>query len=132
VAMTGFGGKMIAVRGVRGATDVVVDEPGAVLRATRQLLEAMLEANPKLKPEDLASVIFTVTPDLSSEYPAKAARELGWRDVPLLCTCEIPVPGGLPRIVRALAHWNTELPQNSIKHVYLGEAIHLRPDLKEG
>jgi chorismate mutase len=89
----------------------------------------LLKANPTLRLQDLASVVFTVTPDLSSVYPAKAARELGWNEVPLLCTCEIPVPGGLPRIVRVLAHWNTEIPQRSIKHVYLGEAVRLRPDL---
>ncbi len=119
----------MSVRGVRGAIDVSVDEPEEILQATRTLLKALLEANPTLRPQDLASVIFTVTPDLSSVYPAKAARELGWNEVPLLCTCEIPVPGGLPRIVRVLAHWNTELPQGSMRHVYLGEAVRLRPDL---
>ena len=117
------------VRGVRGAIDVPVDESEAILRATRMLLESLLEANPALKPQDLASVIFTVTPDLCSAYPAEAARQLDWSEVPLLCTREIPVPGGLPRIVRVLAHWNTELPQNAIKHIYLGEAARLRPDL---
>jgi chorismate mutase len=119
----------MSVRGVRGAVDVSVDEPEEILQATRTLLKALLEANPTLQLPDLASVVFTVTPDLSSVYPAKAARELGWNEVPLLCTCEIPVPGGLPRIVRVLAHWNTEIPQRSIKHVYLGEAVRLRPDL---
>jgi len=122
----------MSVRGVRGAIDVPVDQPEEILRATSTLLKALLEANPALQLQDLASVIFTVTPDLSSLYPAKAARELGWDEVPLLCACEIPIPGGLPRIVRVLAHWNTEIPQGSIKHVYLGEAVGLRPDLTSG
>ncbi|OGO15977.1 MAG: chorismate mutase [Chloroflexi bacterium RBG_16_48_8] len=118
----------MSVRGIRGAIDVPVDEPEAILQATTTLLEALLEANPSLEPQDLASVIFTLTPDLCSVYPAKAARQLGWSEVPLLCTREIPVPAGIPRIVRVLAHWNTELPQQAIKHVYLGEASQLRPD----
>jgi chorismate mutase len=120
----------MTTRGIRGAIDVEVDEPEAILEATRTLLEAMVESNPTLKAQDLASVIFTVTADLSSSYPAKAARQLGWTEVPLLCAREIPVPGGLPRIVRVLAHWNTDLPQESIQHVYLGEAAKLRPDQK--
>ena len=119
------------VRGIRGAIDVSVDEPEEILRATRALLEALLEVNPTLQPQDLASVIFTVSPDLSSVYPAEAARQMGWIEVPLLCTREIPVPGGLPRIVRVLAHWNTELPQIAINHVYLGAAGRLRPDLTQ-
>lgn len=119
----------MSVRGVRGAIDVPVDESEEILQATRTLLEGMLEANPTLQAEDLASVLFTVTPDLCSVYPAQAARQLGWTGVPFLCTQEIPVPGGLPRIVRVLAHWNTELSQKSVKHVYLGEAVRLRPDL---
>jgi len=120
----------MSVRGVRGAIDVPVDEPEAILDATRRLLEAMQDANPTMRPQDLASVIFTVTPDLNSVFPAQAARQLGWTDVPLLCTQEIPVPGGLPHIVRVLAHWNTEISQGSIKHIYLGQAARLRPDLR--
>jgi chorismate mutase len=120
------------LRGIRGAIDVPMDEPAAILQATRSLLVAILEANPTLQLEDLASVIFTLTPDLCSVFPAQAARALGWTEVPLLCVQEIPAPGGLPRIVRVLAHWNTELPQGSVKHVYLGEAAGLRPDLIAG
>jgi chorismate mutase len=119
----------MSVRGVRGAIDVQEDKPEMILEATRRLLEALQDANQTLRPQDLASVIFTVTPDLCSVYPAQAARQMGWTEVPLLCTCEISVPGGLPRVVRILAHWNTELPQDSINHVYLGEAARLRPDL---
>jgi chorismate mutase len=119
----------MTTRGLRGAIDVEVDEPEVILQATRTLLEALLESNPTLQSQDLASIIFTVTSDLKSVFPAQAARQLGWTEVPLLCTCEIPVPGGMPRIVRVLAHWNTDLPQESIRHVYLGEATRLRPDL---
>ncbi len=81
------------------------------------------------RPQDLASALFTVTEDLSAAYPAAAARELGWTDVPLICAREIPVPGGLPRCIRVLLHWNTDLPQSAIRHVYLGAAAALRPDL---
>jgi len=119
----------MAVRGVRGATTAADDQPEAVLQATQELLQALLERNPTMKPEDLASVLFTATQDLSSAYPAQAARLLGWRHVPLMCAVEIPVPGSLPRCIRVLLHWNTELSQSAIQHVYLGEARRLRPDL---
>src|SRR5512139_1292298 len=96
------------VRGIRGAIDVVNDSPENVLSAVCELLEAILLANPALKPADLASVLFTVTDDLLSVFPAQAARQMGWGDVPLMCAREIPVPGGLPRCVRVLLHWNTD------------------------
>jgi chorismate mutase len=118
------------VRGIRGAIDVVDDRPEAVLEAARELLEAILLANPALKPADLASVLFTVTEDLQSVYPAQAARQLGWGDVPLMCALEIPVPGGLPRCVRVLLHWNTDMAQTEIRHIYLRGAVSLRPDLQ--
>jgi chorismate mutase len=117
------------VQGIRGATVVESDQPESILAATRELLHAILEANPALKTSDLASVIFTVTEDLSSVYPAQAARQLGWTHVPMLCMQEIPVPGGLLRCIRVLLHWNTDVPQGSIHHVYLGAASTLRPDL---
>lgn len=117
------------VRGIRGAIDVINDQPEEVLAATHELLEAILLANPALKPVDLASVLFTVTEDLQSVYPAQAARLLGWGEVPLMCAREIPVPGGLSHCVRVLLHWNTDLGQNQIKHVYLHGADVLRPDL---
>jgi chorismate mutase len=117
------------VQGIRGAVIVSADEPELILQATRNLLEALLQANPDLHMEDLASVLFTMTPDLYSVHPAQAAREMGWNRVPLFCLQEIPVPDGLPRVIRVLAHWNTNLPQDSIRHVYLGEAVSLRPDL---
>jgi chorismate mutase len=118
------------VRGIRGAIDVINDQPEAVLAAARELLEAILLANPALKPADLASVLFTVTDDLQSVYPAQAARQLGWGNVPLMCAREIQVPGGLPRCVRVLLHWNTDLEQAGVRHVYLRSAVSLRPDLQ--
>jgi chorismate mutase len=121
----------MAVRGVRGATVVDEDNPEAVLSATSQLLQAMLKANPGMHTEDLASAFFTVTSDLSSVYPARAARELGWNHVPLMCACEIPVPGSLPRCIRVLLHWNTDLLQTAVRHVYLGAAECLRQDISE-
>lgn len=117
------------VRGVRGATAVDNDLAQEVIGATKELLAAILDANPTLQTADLASTLFSVTDDLASAYPAKAARQLGWSDVPLMCAREIPVPGGLAKCIRVLLHWNTDLPQDSIHHVYLGKASSLRPDL---
>jgi chorismate mutase len=119
----------MAIRGVRGATTVQHDQAEEILEATRGLLCALLEANPGLQPEDLASALFTLTDDLQAAYPARAARQLGWTEVPLMCAREIGVPGGLPKCIRVLLHWNTELPQAQVRHVYLNEAISLRPDL---
>lgn len=120
----------MSIRGIRGATAVAADEVEAILAATRELLTAMLAANPGLVPEDIASIFFTLTHDLKSVHPALAARQLGWEQVPLLCAQEIPVPGGMPRCIRVLIHWNTVLPQRAIQHVYLGAAASLRPDLQ--
>lgn len=117
------------VRGIRGANTASADQPEAILAATRELLEAILAQNPGLVPEEIASAFFTVTDDLSAAYPAKAARQIGWVQTPLMCAREIPVPGGVPRCIRVLLHWNTSLPQSAIRHVYLGEATRLRPDL---
>ncbi len=119
------------VRGVRGAIDVSDDRPEEILFATRELLSGMLEANPDLRSEDIASVIFTTTDDLKTAYPARAAREMGWDAVPMICSWEIPVPGGLPRCIRVLLHWNTDLAQQAVRHVYLGSAAGLRPDLND-
>jgi len=118
------------VRGVRGATVVSQDKPQDILSATQELLRAILDANPTMRIEDLASVLFSMTGDLSSVYPARAARDMGWDLVPLMCAQEIPVLGGLARCIRVLLHWNTELPQTAIQHVYLGAAASLRPDLE--
>ena len=115
-------------RGIRGAVTSDADSQEAILASTRELLQAILAANPELETEDIASVFFTVTDDLSAVHPALAARQMGWTDVPLLCAREIPVPGSLPLTIRVLLHWNTELPQGAIRHVYLGDASALRPD----
>lgn len=116
-------------RGIRGATTVSADDPDLILQSTRELLEAILAENEDMRPEDIASAIFTVTEDLAATFPAQAARQMGWGLVPMMCAREIPVPGSLPRAIRVLVHWNTELPQNRITHVYLREAVRLRPDL---
>ena len=119
----------MTIRGIRGATTVAADQPDLILQATRELLEAILDENISMKPEDVASAIFTVTDDLASTFPAQAARQMGWELVPMLCAREIPVPNSLPRVIRVLVHWNTVIPQSEIKHVYLREAVKLRPDL---
>ncbi|MCS7246855.1 MAG: chorismate mutase [Anaerolineales bacterium] len=118
----------MALRGIRGAIVVAEDTPEAILAAAHQLLEAILIANPSLHPEEVASCFFTVTPDLTAEYPAKAARLMGWSEVPLICAQEMDVPHGLKRCLRILIHWNTELNPSEIEHVYLGEAARLRPE----
>jgi chorismate mutase len=119
----------MSIRGIRGATTVAEDQPNLILEATRELLEAILKENPGMNPEDVGSAIFTVTDDLVSTFPAQAARQMGWSMVPMMCAREIPVPGSLPRAIRVLVHWNTETPQGQIKHVYLRDAVRLRPDL---
>jgi len=117
------------VQGVRGATVANSDTAEEILSASQELLEKMMKANPKMRSEDLASAFFTVTPDLVSAHPARAARMIGWERVPLLCAQEIPVPGSLPRCIRVLLQWNTSVQQAEVVHVYLREAMALRPDL---
>lgn len=117
-------------RGVRGATTVECNNREEILTATRQLLALMIHRN-RIDKLDVASAIFTVTPDLDAEFPALAARQLGWLDVPLLCTHEIAVPGSLARCVRVLVHWNTDLAQDAIEHIYVRDAARLRPDLSK-
>jgi chorismate mutase len=117
------------IRGIRGATTVTADEPDLILQATRELLEEILEENEGMQPEEVASAIFTVTDDLVSTFPAQAAREMGWSLVPMLCAREIPVPNSLSRVIRVLVHWNTDVSQSGITHVYLRDAVKLRPDL---
>jgi chorismate mutase len=118
----------VCCRGIRGATTVEVDSADAILEATRELLGQIIEVN-GLGADDVASALFTVTPDLAAAFPARAAREMGWRNVALLDAQEIPVPGSLPRCVRVLIHWNTAKTQAEIRHVYLRGAVALRPDL---
>ena len=117
----------VVCRGVRGATTVGDDNRDEILKATRQLLALMIRRN-AIDPADLASATFTVTKDLQAEFPALAARQLGWFDVPMLCGYEIAVPGSLPKCIRILLHWNTTKTQAEIQHVYIREAVRLRPD----
>lgn len=117
------------IRGIRGATTIISDEPDLIFQATCELLEGILDENNSLRLKDIASVLFTTTEDIASAYPALAARQMGWDLVPMMCAREIPVPGSLPLCIRVLVHWNTNLPQSEIHHVYLREAIKLRPDL---
>jgi chorismate mutase len=117
-------------RGVRGATTVEADTRDEILTATRQLLALMIRLN-DIHSEDVCSVIFSTTVDLSAEFPALAARQLGWQEVPLLCTHELDVPGSLRRCIRVLVHWNTEKKQCDVRHVYIKEAVRLRPDLSK-
>jgi len=117
----------MAVRGIRGATTAEANERASILAATRELLQAMIEAN-RVHPDDVASILFTTSPDLNAEYPAVVAREMGWRDAALLCVREMDVPHGVPRCIRILIHWNTDARAADIRHVYLRDAISLRPD----
>jgi chorismate mutase len=119
----------MAVRGIRGATSVEADVPELILAATRELLLELLRANGLESFEDIVSAIFTTSPDLTSTFPAEAARSIGMRQVPLLCASEISVPGSLPRCIRVLLHVNTDKTQAEINHIYLHEAKRLRPDM---
>jgi chorismate mutase len=120
----------MACRGIRGAITVDVDEADAILAATRELLERIVSAN-GLCVEDLASVVFTATPDLTAAYPAQAARDIGWHHTPLLCMQEMAVNDSVSHCIRVLAMWNTDRPPDQVHHVYLGRARALRPDLAE-
>jgi len=119
---------MSAVRGIRGAITVERDEPALLLDATERLLRRIVAEN-QVDPDDIASALFTLTPDLRSEFPAAAARRIGWTLVPLLNFTEIGVPGGLERCIRVLLHVNTDKTSHEIVHVYLDGARVLRPDL---
>jgi chorismate mutase len=116
-------------RGVRGATTADGNTREDILTASIQLLALMIRLN-DIDPEDVSSAIFTVTRDLNAEFPALAARQLGWSHVPLLCSYEIDVPGSLPRCIRILVNWNTEKTQLDIVHAYIKQAKQLRPDLR--
>jgi chorismate mutase len=120
----------VAVRAIRGAIQVDADVRDLVLDASTELLTEVLDRN-SLSSEDLISVIFTATPDLTSEFPAYAARQMGITDVPLLCATEIAVPGAMPRVLRLLAHVETERSRHDLRHVYLRGAATLRTDLPQ-
>ncbi|MBP6469223.1 MAG: chorismate mutase [Chloroflexi bacterium] len=117
-------------RGVRGATVVSENSAEAILFATRELLYTMVQVN-QIDPDMVASAYFTTTEDITATYPAVAARQLGWFDVPLLCGHEMNVTNGLPHCIRILLHWNTPKSAKEIIHVYLHEAAALRPDKED-
>lgn len=112
-------------RGIRGAVTVKSNSKKEIISRTQLLLKKLVAAN-KIKTEDVASAIFSVTSDLNAEFPATAARKLGWIYTPLLCTYEINVPGSLRKCVRVLLHMNTNKSQKEIKNIYLGDAKKLR------
>jgi len=115
---------------MRGAIQIESDDRDSILVGTAELVTAVLQRN-QVAAEDLISILFTATPDLTAEFPAYAARQLGLTDVPLICAVEISVPGAMPRVLRLLAHVNTTLPRAEIRHVYLGGAAALRTDLPQ-
>jgi chorismate mutase len=116
------------MRGIRGAITVERDDAAAIVDATKRLLTAMTERN-DVTLDDIASVLFSLTPDLRAVFPALGAREMGWTHVPMLHFCEIDVPGSLPRVIRVLMHVNTMRALEEVDHVYLDGAVVLRPDL---
>ncbi len=116
------------MRGVRGAITVEEDSAEAIWSATQEMLAALIEAN-NIDEADVASLIFTTTPDLTAAYPAKAARDLGWRQTALMGMQEMAVPGGLERCIRVMIHWNTTKSIDELQHVFLRGAVVLRPDL---
>ncbi|GAA0392587.1 chorismate mutase [Microbispora corallina] len=118
------------VRAIRGAIQVDGNDRESILAGTTELVTEVMERN-GLTTDDVISVIFTATPDLTAEFPALAARKLGFHDVPLLCASEIDVPGALPRVVRLMAHVWTGKPRQDIQHVYLRGAVALRVDIAQ-
>ncbi|MEY3176100.1 MAG: Chorismate mutase AroH [Planctomycetota bacterium] len=120
----------MAVRGIRGATTVQQDTPEQIRAAARELMEEILRRNQIADFDDVISAVFTTTSDLSSAFPAEAARAMGMNFVPLLCAQEIPVPGSMARCLRILLHVNSDRSPREIEHVYLHDAQKLRPDLR--
>ncbi|GAB3165251.1 chorismate mutase [Microbispora hainanensis] len=118
------------VRAIRGAIQVDGNDRDAILAGTTELVTEVMGRN-NLTTDDVISVIFTCTPDLTAEFPALAARKLGFHDVPLICATEINVPGALPRVVRLMAHVQTDRPRQEIQHVYLRGAVALRVDIAQ-
>lgn len=115
-------------RGVRGATIADSNTSEDILKATRELLALLIRRN-EMEAEDVASVIFTTTPDLDAEFPALAARQLNWLNVALMCAHELNIPGSLRKCIRILIHWNTDKSPDEIQHIYIKGAVGLRPDL---
>jgi chorismate mutase len=123
-------GEQMTVRAVRGAIQVAADQRQEILDGASELVVTVMARN-HIEPDQLISILFTATPDLKAEFPAYAARQLGLTDVPLMCASEIAVPAALPRTLRLLAHFDTDLPRSEIRHVYLGGAEALRTDLPQ-
>ncbi|MDR1997177.1 MAG: chorismate mutase [Candidatus Margulisbacteria bacterium] len=117
-------------RAVRGATTVSTNTAQAIEEATTEVLQQIIREN-KIRIKDIVSVYFSVSVDLNAQFPAAAARKMGWTYVPMLCTYEVDVPGSLRQCVRVLLTYNTRRPQYKIKHQYLRDAVLLRPDLVE-
>ncbi len=117
---------MYYCRGIRGATTVEKNDREEILAATKELLRLLIEKN-DIQAEDVASAFFSLTADLDAEFPAVAARDLGWTEVALMCTQEIPVPGSLRKCIRVLLHVNTTRKASEIQHVYIRGAANLRP-----
>jgi chorismate mutase len=120
----------MSVRGIRGAINISENSKEEILSKSRELLEAIVKAN-KVKPADIATAIFTLSPDLNADFPAYAARQMGWRDVPLMCARELDVPGAMAKVIRVLLLVNSKIPAGKIKHQYLGDTPQLRPDLAQ-
>ncbi|GAA1262469.1 chorismate mutase [Sphaerisporangium rubeum] len=118
------------VRAIRGATQIDSNDRDAILLGVAELVTEVMERN-RLTTDDVISVFFTSTPDLTAEFPALAARKLGFNDVPLICASEIDVPGALPRVVRLMAHVEVDRPREEIQHVYLRGAVALRVDIAQ-
>jgi chorismate mutase len=118
----------MAVRGIRGAVSVDANTKEAIVKATQSLLRSMVTAN-KIEDRQIISVFFTVTTDLNADFPAAAARAMGWTDIPLLDAQEMEVPGAMARVIRVLMHVECDLTRGEIAHVYAGAAQVLRPDL---
>ena len=118
------------VRAIRGAIQVDANDRASIIEGTTELVTQIMERN-QLTTDDVISVLFTATPDLTAEFPALAARKLGFHEVPLICSTEIDVPGALPRVVRLMAHVETERPRAAIQHVYLRGATALRQDIAQ-
>lgn len=125
--MTSNGDGPLVCRGIRGATTAGSNTAEDILEATEELVNALIHLN-DLEPEDIASAIFTTTPDLTAWFPALAARTFGWTEVPMICTHEMAVPGSLQKAVRVLVHVNTKRTPSEIRHVYLKGAKQLRPE----
>jgi chorismate mutase len=116
------------MRGIRGATTIDADTPEAIAAATFEMLESIVRLN-DVRSGDIAAATFSTTADVCSAFPATSARALGWTMVPMLCHHEIAVPGSLPCCIRVLVLWNTDKTQDEVRHVYLRDAVKLRPDL---